>query len=97
MLYAGVDTHKKYSRVVVTDNRGAKVAEASLANDSVSFRDFFLQLNEPTTAVVEAGRTWGVVYDLLEDMGIEPVLANPIKTRPLPTPNAAIPSSLSLD
>ncbi len=32
-------------------------------------------------AVLEAGRTWGVIYGLLEDMGIEPVLANPLKTR----------------
>jgi transposase len=81
MLYAGVDTHKKYSRVVVTDSRGARVAQASLANDVASFRDFFLQLGESATAVLEAGRTWGVIYDLLEDIGIEPVLANPLKTR----------------
>jgi hypothetical protein len=33
MLYAGVDTHKKYSRVVVTDSRGKIVAQASLSND----------------------------------------------------------------
>jgi hypothetical protein len=57
MLYAGVDAHKKYSRVVVTDSRGARVAQASLANDVASFRDFFLQLNEPAMAVLEAGRT----------------------------------------
>jgi transposase len=81
MLYAGVDTRKKYSRIVVTDSRGAKVVQASLTNDVDSFRDFFLQLNERATAVVEAGRTWRVVYGLLEDMGIEPVLANPLKTR----------------
>jgi transposase len=31
--------------------------------------------------VVEAGRTWGVIYDLLESVGVEPVLANPLKTR----------------
>jgi transposase len=81
MLYAGVDAHKKYSQVVVTDSRGARVAQASLANDVASFRDFFFQLKEPAKAVLEAGHTWGVIYDLLEDMGIEPVLANPLKTR----------------
>jgi len=30
MLYAGVDTHKKYSRVVVTDRRCHMVAQASV-------------------------------------------------------------------
>lgn len=81
MLYAGVDTHKKYSRIVVTDNSGAKVAQATLQNTQDSFRDFFHQFNEPTRSVLEAGNTWGVIYDILEDIGVDPVLANPLKTR----------------
>jgi transposase len=81
MLYAGVDTHKKYSRVVVTDSRGKMVAQASLSNDVASFKDFFLQMNEPVKAVVEAGRTWGIIYDMLEDLGADPVLANPLMAR----------------
>jgi transposase len=81
MLYAGVDTHKKYSRVVVTDGRGQMVAQASLSNDLVSFKEFFLQMNEPVKSVVEAGRTWGIIYDMLEDLGADPILANPLKAR----------------
>ena len=81
MLYAGVDTHKRYSRVVVADSNGNKIAQASLDNNLVAFSDFFSHLGQPTKAVVEAGRTWGVIYDLLEDIGVEPVLANPLKTR----------------
>ena len=81
MLYAGVDTHKKYSRVVVTNSRGHMVAQASLSNDIASFKQFLLQMNEPVKAVVEAGRTWGIIYDMLEDLGAEPVLANPLKAR----------------
>jgi transposase len=81
MLYAGVDTHKKYSHVVVTDHLGNKVAQASIANDQSSFSDFFLKLNKPTRAVVEAGRNWGIIYDLLDSLGTKPTLANPLKTR----------------
>ena len=81
MLYAGVDTHKKYSRIVVTDQLGNRVAEASLANDLASFSDFFFKLKGPTRAVVEAGRNWGIIYDMLDDVGTEPTLANPLKTR----------------
>jgi transposase len=81
VLYAGVDTHKKYSRVVVKDYLGNQVAQASLDNTRDSFQEFFGKLHEPTKAVVEAGRTWGIIYDLLEDIGIEPVLANPLRTR----------------
>ena len=81
MLYAGVDTHKHYSKLIVTDSTGNRVAQASLQNDVASFRDFFLALNEPTKAVLEAGRTWGVISDRLENIGVDPVLANPLKTR----------------
>ena len=81
MLYAGVDAHKKYSQVVLTDDHGTKIAQASLSNDPGCFQEFFKQATEPVKAVVEAGRTWGVIYDLLESIGVEPVLANPLKTR----------------
>jgi transposase len=81
MLYAGVDAHKKYSKVVLTDNHGITLAQASLPNNIASFQEFFNQACEPVKAVLEAGRTWGVIYDLLEGIGIEPVLANPLKTR----------------
>ena len=81
MLYAGVDTHKKYTKVVVTDSNGNRVAEASLTNDLTSFQEFFSHSNEPVKAVVEAGRTWRIIYDLLESIGVIPVLANPLKTR----------------
>lgn len=81
MLYAGVDAHKKYCKVVLTDDHGTRLAHASLSNDLGCFQEFFNQASEPVKAVVEAGRTWGVIYDLLESIGVEPVLANPLKTR----------------
>ena len=81
MLFAGVDAHKRYSRVVVKDETGSILAQASLKKDVLFFAEFFGQLSEPTKAVLEAGRTWGVIYDLLEAIGVEPVLANPLKTR----------------
>lgn len=81
MLYAGVDAHKKYSQVVLTDDHGTRIAQASLSNDLGCFQNFFKQATEPVKAVVEAGRTWGVIYELLESIGVEPFLANPLKTR----------------
>jgi len=81
MLYAGVDSHKQYSKVVLTDDHGTKLARASLLNNLGCFQKFFNQATEPVKAVVEAGRTWGVIYDLLESSGVEPVLANSLKTR----------------
>ena len=45
MLYAGVDTHKRYSRVVVSDSNGNRIAQASLDNTMVAFSDFFSHLD----------------------------------------------------
>jgi transposase len=52
-----------------------------LQNNSSAFQDFFGDSSEPTRAVLEAGRNWDVIYDLLESIGLQPVLANPLKTR----------------
>ena len=81
MFYAGVDTHKKYSRIVVTDSKGVQVAQDTLPNNHDSFCEFFRQFEEPTKAVLEAGNNWGIIYDILEDIGAAPILANPLKTR----------------
>src|SRR5512137_916205 len=81
MPFAGVDAHKRYSRVVVKDEAGSVLCRASLQNDVGSFQSFFGAIDGPTKAVLEAGRDWGVIYDLLEGIGVEPVLANPLKTR----------------
>jgi transposase len=81
MPFAGVDAHKRYSMVVVKDETGSLLCRASLQNDVASFREFFSAIDGPTKAVLEAGRDWGVIYDLLEGVGVEPVLANPVKTR----------------
>jgi hypothetical protein len=81
MPFAGVDAHKRYSRVVVKDETGSLLSRASLQNDVASFRGFFSAIDGPTKAVLEAGRDWGVICDLLEGIGVEPVLANPVKPR----------------
>jgi hypothetical protein len=81
MPFAGVDAHKRYSRVVVKDEAGSILCRASLQNDVAAFQGFFSNIDGPTKAVLEAGRDWGVIYDLLEGIGVEPVLANPLKTR----------------
>ena len=63
MLYAGIDYHKRYSQVHVIDERGRTCATARLANDFRTVQGFFSNLAEPCRAVVEAGWTWGVLYD----------------------------------
>ena len=45
-----------------------------LENKPEPFQEFFKRLEGPSEAVLEASRTWGVMYDLLEELeGVESV------------------------
>ncbi len=83
-LYLGVDVHKHSSTITVMDEDGKRLVTEKLPNTREafvrllnSFGDNYFQ------AVLEAGRNWGVIYDLLENLPkVENVvLANPFKVR----------------
>lgn len=83
MNYVGIDYHKKYSHVTAINEEGQVIDSKRLDNDVALFREFFQGLGEKSQAVVEASRTWGVMYDLLESLDeVESVtLAHPLKVR----------------
>ena len=81
--YVGIDYHKKYSHVTAIDEEGRVMRSKRLENRPESFREFFKRLEGPSETVLEASRTWGVMYDLLEEIeGVESVeLAHSQKVR----------------
>jgi transposase len=83
MHYVGIDYHKKYSHVAAVNQEGHVVCSERLNNSPDEFQKFFDRLDGPSRTVVEASRTWGVMYDLLEESdGVESVtLAHPLKVR----------------
>lgn len=81
MLYLGVDHHKRYSHLTAVDERGKVRLSCRLPNEREALARVLEDLAEPCSSVVEAGRSWGVMYDLLEELGAEPVLANPYQVR----------------
>jgi len=80
MHYVGVDYHKKTSYVTVVDARGKVVKEANLANTKAAIAAFWEGVPE-ASAVLEAGRNWPVMYEWLEELAQEVVLAHPAKVR----------------
>jgi transposase len=83
MQYIGVDHHKRSSYITVMDERGKIVKEGRVANNRESLRRF---LNNPhscgdSSAVLEAGRNWTVMYDWLEEEVGEVKLAHPVKVK----------------
>lgn len=83
MNYVGIDYHKKYSVVTAVDEKGHVIRTSRLDNRSEPFQAFFSSLDGPSEAVLEATRTWGVLYDLLEEIdGVDSVtLAHSLKVR----------------
>lgn len=81
MLSLGVDYHKKFSQVAVMDERGEPLFNQRLPNEKIAFERLLGQLDQPCQGVVEASRTWGVMYDMLEDLGVDMKLAHPTKVK----------------
>ena len=83
MNYVGIDYHKKYSVVTAVDEKGQVLRTTRLDNRPEPFQTFFSSLDGPSEAVLEATRTWGVLYDMLEDIdGVDSVtLAHSLKVR----------------
>jgi transposase len=83
MKYVGIDYHKKYSHVAALNEMGEVICSRRLENRAETFQAFFRDLKEPSEAVLEASRTWGVMFDLLEGLPeIHSVtLAHPQKVR----------------
>jgi len=83
MNYIGVDYHKHYSHITVVDERGNVVRSGRVMNEERDLEEFLGDLEGPNHAVVEASRTWGVMYDLLDglDTIASVTLAHPFKVR----------------
>jgi len=81
MYYLGIDHHKRYSQVAVVDEKGTVRANGKITNEKKAFTLLKEYYKEPCRAVIEAGRNWGMMYDLLEELDIKTVVAHPLKTR----------------
>jgi transposase len=79
--HIGVDYHKKYSFMVVKDNRGQVVKSGQVINQKKYVEKFVEPFREKGHAVVEATRNWVVMHDWLEELLDEVVLANPLKVK----------------
>lgn len=81
MITLGIDCHKKYSQVAVLNAQGKFLMDAKLANTKEQFSQLLKELDEPCEAVIEAGYTWGTMYDLLSEMGVEVTVAHALKVK----------------
>lgn len=81
-LYIGVDYHKRYSHMVVQDQQGKLLRSGQVMNSIDCVKRFLAPFSgQETHAVVESTRNWTVMYDWLETVCNDVVLANPLKVK----------------
>ena len=81
MYYFGIDHHKRYSQVAAVDEKGTVSTNGKIANEKKAFALLKEYYKEPCRAVIEAGRNWGMMYDLLEELDIKTIVGHPLKIR----------------
>lgn len=81
MTYFGFDHHKRWTQAVAVDEEGRIVRERRVLNDRESLTEFLKELPRPWKGVVEAGPSWGWIYDTLSQLGVEMIVAHPMKVR----------------
>lgn len=81
MLYAGVDAHKTTSQITVMDEKGNVVKRKRVPSSPAGLHEALGDYQEPMKAVLEASYSWGPMYDWLDTIVDEVVLAHPKKVR----------------
>jgi transposase len=76
MYYSGVDLHSDNCYITTLDENGALVKQQRIENISEHILDYFHSLPGSHQAVVESTTGWYWLNDLLQDNGIELVLAH---------------------
>ncbi len=81
MFFVGVDAHKKTSRITVMDDAGKILKRQRVLSTPGEFRQSLAEFSGPMKAVLEASYCWGPMYDWLDDLTDEVVLAHPGEVR----------------
>ena len=76
MLYSGIDLHRDNSMITTINESGIIVKQQKLPNDEVSILNYFFSMGSEHRAVVEATANWYWLSDMLNDHGIDLVLAH---------------------
>ena len=81
MFFVGVDAHKNTSQITVMDASGQILKRQRVLSRAEDFRQSLAEFSGPMKAVLEASYCWGPMYDWLDEIADEVVLAHPSKVR----------------
>lgn len=80
VLFAGLDIHKEFHNGCIMDEKGVIVKEARFSSSRECVLAFFAGF-DVKRVVFESTGFWWSLYELLESVGLEVVLAHPFKVK----------------
>ncbi len=83
MKYIGIDYHKRYLVATVMDEKGKIIRKDKVRTEGSTIQRYFREVTngEEAKAVMEACWNWAYLYDMIEPIIGDVVLAHPYKTR----------------
>jgi len=81
MNYVGIDLHRKFCQIHVYNDQTNKEHSYHISNDKTLIHGLFSTFKDNCKITVEATANWYWLVDLLQDMGREVLLANPLQTK----------------
>ncbi len=79
--YIGIDYHKKYSQMVVMNQEGKIEDRVRVVSEKTEIQRYINGIEGEKEAVLEATRSWGKMYDILEEVTDRTYLAHPQKVK----------------
>ena len=76
MYYSGIDLHKDMSLITTLNEQGNIIRQEKLPNDEHTILNYFYAIGKQHKVVVECIANWYWLSDLLNDHGIELILAH---------------------
>lgn len=81
MLYVGVDAHSETSWITVMDEKGKVLKRREISSSRKAVKETLGRYRQPMKATLEASYSWAPIYDWLDEVTDDVVLAHPAKVR----------------
>ena len=81
MYYMGIDHHKQSSHLTVLGNDGQIVKAGAVRNRRLEVEKFIHEVKIDLKAVIEAGRSSYTMVEILEEQGVEVIIAHPYQIK----------------
>jgi transposase len=79
-MFVGLDIHKNSCVATQMDERGKIVRREKIGTSKEEIEEFFSSI-EKGKVVMESTGIWEYIYEIIDGLGFDVTLSNPVKTR----------------